>query len=902
MKNLCVFSLLFIYIICINLEDKKVDRLTFLQSYDQDLTNYIFNAEEEFVKHGFFEKDETITRSGKYTYKWANQDKNTYVNLDGFLPERNENGYIDFTVYDSLYINIYSKEKTGSTFIIVLNCQERESNAQSSSKNSYISYYLAMNFKGWKEFKIPLSEFSKKYSPELSKVTGLTFHSSGWSQVPDPTSVIYIDKFFFTKAKYDFNMAENDISEENYSSIIKRLISTLTSDTIDESKAKIPKDRVKALVREAKNNYENMNKEGLPFQYQMTKTGEMTSIYGKLSSIAIGYASDGEELYKDEKVLEALINALDYMNENYYNRRAENIFSNDNWWDWEIGTAEYLIEILFCISEELPQKLIDKYLEPINRYDPLPSLTMSNRINVAYSSIFAGVLQKDFKRISISVELIRECFDTVEKLDGFYDDGSFIQHNYISYLGEYGVEMMTALTRISYSLDDSIFRLDEDMKKNQYNWIINSYLPALYNGGFMDLIRGRSISRDIRGDQSGKMMIIAMSLMIDYLEDEESKNYIGSIIKNFYELNKRYLMYSASPGALIKLEELESNTNIQAKKIDDFAKIFSRIDKAISQVNNVGIGISMSSSRSGKYESINGENRKGWYSGDGMTYIYLNVNDYASNYWKNINHYRLQGTTVTKAIRQETNLSGLNTLTKYDFVGGAYSVLNMVAGMQFGSESPNIGFTSTLVGNKAYFTFEENLICLGNSINSDDDYDVETIIENRNLTGKLYFGDKEINENDGNLDNNYIYIENYGGIYLPEYEKVKFSKTKNNFLEIYFDHGKKFINEDYSYMLFPNLNKSDLKEKIKDFEIISNTEIVSAVKNKKLNVAEYVFWKSGKTDNIIVDNPCILIIENDYLYISEPTHKIEYVTITIGNDKYQARVNKGYTTKIKIDK
>ena len=103
-------------------------------------------------------------------------------------------------------------------------------------------------------------------------------------------------------------------------------------------------------------------------------------------------------------------------------------------------------------------------------------------------------------------------------------------------------------------------------------------------------------------------------------------------------------------------------------------------------------------------------------------------------------------------------------------------------------------------------------------------------------------------------------------------------------------------------MLFPNLNKSDLKEKIKDFEIISNTEIVSAVKNKKLNVAEYVFWKSGKTDNIIVDNPCILIIENDYLYISEPTHKIEYVTITIGNDKYQARVNKGYTTKIKIDK
>jgi hyaluronate lyase len=97
--------------------------------------------------------------------------------------------------------------------------------------------------------------------------------------------------------------------------------------------------------------------------------------------------------------------------------------------------------------------------------------------------------------------MFRECFDTVEKLDGFYDDGSFIQHNYISYLGEYGVEMMTPLTIISYSLDESVFRLDEDMKNYQYNWIINSFLPSMFNGGIMDLVRGRSIVRNIRGDQ-----------------------------------------------------------------------------------------------------------------------------------------------------------------------------------------------------------------------------------------------------------------------------------------------------------------------------------------------------------------------------------------------------------------
>jgi hypothetical protein len=193
----------------------------------------------------------------------------------------------------------------------------------------------------------------------------------------------------------------------------------------------------------------------------------MSKIYGNIRAIASGYATEGGDLYKNEQILQDIISALDYMHENYYSRREENIFSNDNWWDWEIGTPENLLEALVCIADDISQKLIDKYLEPINRYDPYPSMTMSNRINIAYCSIISAVLQKDYKRIAISIEMFRECFDTVEKLDGFYDDGSFIQHNYISYLGEYGVEMMTPLTILSYSLDESVFRLDDEMKQYQ---------------------------------------------------------------------------------------------------------------------------------------------------------------------------------------------------------------------------------------------------------------------------------------------------------------------------------------------------------------------------------------------------------------------------------------------------
>ena len=63
-----------------------------------------------------------------------------------------------------------------------------------------------------------------------------------------------------------------------------------------------------------------MNKNGLPFDYEMQRTSDMSKIYGFIHSVAIAYASEGGELYKDEQLLEDIIGALDYMHENYYNR------------------------------------------------------------------------------------------------------------------------------------------------------------------------------------------------------------------------------------------------------------------------------------------------------------------------------------------------------------------------------------------------------------------------------------------------------------------------------------------------------------------------------------------------------------------------------------------------------
>ena len=874
----------------------ELNRLTYKTIIDKDNSFYIINTENEYKIIKNLQKDEIIKYSGDYTYKWANQDSLTYFNLDSLLPKSDSKGYRDFSIYDSIFIKLYSSISTISTFMLVIYCQERQPDQISTMTKHYFRSTVTINFKGWKEILIKFSDLDIGYSPDITKVTGISIISTGWDQIPNPKSVIYFDQIYLIKYKYEFNIPENEINIENYSNIIKKLQYMLKNDFTDESNTYITNNRLKYLINLAKNTDKEMNKKGLPFNYTMTQTSHMTSIYYKLRSMAIGYSIKGGELNKNSTFLNDILIGLEYMHENYYNKRGNLTWSWNNWWDWEIGSAQYLIDILILINDDISQNLLNKYLEPINKYDYLPSYTMANKVDIAYCSIFAAVLQKDYKRIAFSIDSLKECFINVEKDDGFYDDGSYIQHSVYAYTGSYGTGFLSAITIISYCLSDTIFRLDDNMINEQYNWAINSYLPLLYNGAYCDHVRGRAIVRNIKGYRTGTSAINSLIYMTTYLINKDNVNYLKSILKYFYEIN-RDNDYSISFISLKLITNIENDTNILPKKINSFAKVFSRMDKTISQIKNISIAISMSSTRTGKYESINGENLKGWYTGDGMTYIYFNTNDYASDYWSYVNYYRIPGTTVTKAPREQKGLFGSNALAKYDFVGGCYYDVNLVAAMQFSSEVKSHNFISTLNGNKGYFIFEDILICIGNNISCQDNYDVETIIENKKLNGKFYIGNKEINNTNGNIDQNWIFIEGYGLIYIEDYKNAKYEITDKKFLELYILHGKNISNSVYSYMIFPNRKKENLNEIKNQIKILENNNIVTAVKNNNLNIIEYIFWKKGELNNIKVNNPCTLIITENYIYVSDPTQKLNFVTISIGNNSYQVRVNKGYKFK-----
>lgn len=85
-------------------------------------------------------------------------------------------------------------------------------------------------------------------------------------------------------------------------------------------------------------------------------------------------------------------------------------------------------------------------------------------------------------------------------------------------------------------------------------------------------------------------------------------------------------------------------------------KLFAAMDRAVHTTPQFAVGLAMSSARIENYETINGENLKGWYIGDGMTYLYDNdLRQYSESFWATVNPYRMAGTTVdTRPRKAET--------------------------------------------------------------------------------------------------------------------------------------------------------------------------------------------------------------------------------------------------------
>lgn len=138
---------------------------------------------------------------------------------------------------------------------------------------------------------------------------------------------------------------------------------------------------------------------------KIKETAEMTTLYSNIYTIAKGYGTKGMSTYKSAELKEAIKYALDYMYDNIYGEgvvTGKNLWkstSDYNWWDWQIGSPQKLVDILMIMEDELEPEQIKKYLAPVDKLVYQPWDYGSNIADEATIIIGSALLKEDGERV-----------------------------------------------------------------------------------------------------------------------------------------------------------------------------------------------------------------------------------------------------------------------------------------------------------------------------------------------------------------------------------------------------------------------------------------------------------------------------------------------------------------------
>ncbi len=632
-----------------------------------------------------------------------------------------------------------------------------------------------------------------------------------------------------------------------------------------------------------------------------TDSSDISGSYARLRSMALGYSIRTSPLETNAGLLLAITNALDWLYTNYYN---EVRVQYDRFFDWEISAPQNLNDATVLLYDRLTPSQVANYMAAIEHFAPVPNLTAANKVWKASVVALRGAIVKDSAKIASAAQALVDSFQYTTSGDGFYPDGSFIFHVYYPYNAGYGSQMIETYSMLLPWLKGSSWEITDPAQTNLFNWVYNACQPLIYKGALMQMASGRYYTRT-GDDHSDAHDLIAAILQLCQIAPTNDASALRSMAKSWLQSDTyRNFVATQFPPYNLLAQTLLTNISIQPRPELIRHYQFPQMDRAVHLRPGWAFALSMSSSRIGNYESTQGENFRGWYTADGMTYVYNgDLSHYADGFWPTVNPYRLPGTTVNSQPR--ANGSGSGYLSPTNWTGGAsLQDLYGVSGMQLNA------WNSSLAAKKSWFMFDNEVVCLGAAITSTNEGPIETTIENRRLG---IYGDNAFTVN-GVVQNeplswsatltNVSWAHLAGntpasdiGLYFPQptnFNVLRESRSgalsdlnangstnrlTRNFMTLWFDHGIAPSNGAYAYVLLPNASASQVAgySANPDIQLLGNSSTAQGVKENGLGITAVNFWKDGtnRLGGITVDKKSSVIVRNDGAYLefglSDPT-------------------------------
>lgn len=407
---------------------------------------------------------------------------------------------------------------------------------------------------------------------------------------------------------------------------------------------------------------------GLPLG---TSDPNLSSSYQHLYEIALAYRRPGpaSDLQGSEQVRARIAEKLLWLHEKYYGDQSKGYYGN--WFTWEIGISTFVSKTLALI--DAPTDLITQYVASMDAYlrngkDGDVDLdsrfhTGANLVDITANRVLQGALLNDDARIRKALQDQFTVFATIDPYnlqhdvtDGYYADGSFIQHASVAYTGSYGKGLLSRVVQTIKVLAGTEYAQGDDLVGVVQGWVEHGFAPLIFEGWMMEIVKGRAVSRTATGYDDVAVVVEAIVDLADYATGTDAQR-----LKAFAKFTARPTINVnsfVSPVSIGRFADLKNDPAIVPADLNPAASTtaFNAMDRTVHRRPGYAFAVARNSERISKYEYMSGENLLPWFQGDGAHYLYLAGEDqtksFGIDYFTTVSPYALGGVTAPVETRR----------------------------------------------------------------------------------------------------------------------------------------------------------------------------------------------------------------------------------------------------------
>ncbi|MCT2585411.1 polysaccharide lyase family 8 super-sandwich domain-containing protein [Actinophytocola gossypii] len=519
---------------------------------------------------------------------------------------------------------------------------------------------------------------------------------------------------------------------------------------------------------------------GLPLG---TSDVNLTRSFQYLYEIALATRTPGLDL--DPAATARVLDGLTWLHEHHYGDQSAGYYGN--WHNWEIAISTHVSRMLALLGDRAGDLAatyvasMDAYLRNGKNGDvDLDSRfhTGANLADITTNRILQGAVLADESRVTKAVADQSTVFATIDPYrlqhgvtDGYYADGSFIQHHSVAYTGSYGKALLTRVVQAIKILDGTPYGGGAGLTDVVRGWVVNGFAPLIFEGWMMETVKGRAVSRTTTGYADVGIVVEAIVDLADHVDRASLAGYVKHLRSTSREdLDPARFV---SPVSVARYADILADDTIPAGDLNPSRRsvAFNAMDRTVHRRPGWAFALSRSSDRISKYEYMNGENLLPWFQGDGSYHLYLSGQDqrrtHGVDFYTTVSPYRLPGVTAPVEERRSipelygrywyenpdhplgftSSSESQNTYVYFprgtnEFSGGATLGAYGAAGMTQSDDVPYVDKQAGVLpddfvvyrnarSTKSWFLLDDEVVVLAAGIHDPDGRDVVTTVDSR---------------------------------------------------------------------------------------------------------------------------------------------------------------------------